>query len=80
MILLDRVTKVYGNSNTPAINRISLHIKPKEFVILVGTSGAGKSSLLKMLTREEKQTSGKIVVGGIDYDIKIFHFCVVELV
>ena len=68
MILLDRVTKVYGNSNTPAINRISLHIKPKEFVILVGTSGAGKSSLLKMLTREEKQTSGKIVVGGIDYD------------
>ena len=68
MILLDRVTKVYGNSKTPAINRISLHIKPKEFVILVGTSGAGKSSLLKMLTREEKQTSGKIVVGGIDYD------------
>ena len=37
-------------------------------MILVGTSGAGKSSLLKMLTREEKQTSGKIVVGGIDYD------------
>ena len=55
MILLDRVTKVYGNSKTPAINRVSLHIKPKEFVILVGTSGAGKSSLLKMLTREEKQ-------------------------
>ena len=68
MILLDRVTKVYGNLKTPAINRVSLHIKPKEFVILVGTSGAGKSSLLKMLTREEKQTSGKIVVGGIDYD------------
>lgn len=68
MILLDRVTKVYGNSFTPAINRVSLHIKPKEFVILVGTSGAGKSSLLKMLTREEKPTSGKIVVGGIDYD------------
>lgn len=68
MILLDRVTKVYGNSSTPAINRVSLHIKPKEFVILVGTSGAGKSSLLKMLTREEKPTSGKIVVGGIDYD------------
>ena len=68
MILLDRVTKTYGNSSTPAVNRVSLHIKPKEFVILVGTSGAGKSSLLKMLTREEKPTSGKIVVGGIDYD------------
>ena len=68
MILLDRVTKTYGNSDKPAVNRVSLHIKPKEFVILVGTSGAGKSSLLKMLTREEKPTSGKIVVGGIDYD------------
>lgn len=68
MILLDRVTKAYGKSTTPAVNRVSLHIKPKEFVILVGTSGAGKSSLLKMLTREEKPTSGKIVVGGIDYD------------
>jgi cell division transport system ATP-binding protein len=68
MILLDRVTKVYDKAKNPAINRVSLHIKPKEFVILVGTSGAGKSSLLKMLTREEKPTSGKIVVGGIDYD------------
>ena len=69
MILLDRVTKTYGaNNEHPTLNRISLHIKPKEFVILVGTSGAGKSTLLKLLTREEKPTSGKIVVGGIDYD------------
>lgn len=68
MILLDRVTKSYGKETNPAINRVSLHIKPKEFVILVGTSGAGKSTLLRMLTREEKPTSGKIVVGGIDYD------------
>lgn len=68
MILLDRVTKTYGKANKPAINRVSLHIEPKEFVILVGTSGAGKSTLLKLLTREEKPSSGKIVVGGIDYD------------
>jgi len=69
MILLDRVTKIYGkNTSKPAINRVSLHIEPREFVILVGTSGAGKSTLLKLLTREEKPTSGKIVVGGIDYD------------
>ena len=68
MILLDRVTKTYGNSDHAAVSRISLHIKPKEFVILVGTSGAGKSTLLRLLTREEKPTSGKIVVGGIDYD------------
>ena len=64
MILLDRVTKIYGKDGKPAINRASLHIEPKEFVIIVGTSGAGKSTLLKLLTREEKPTSGKIVVGG----------------
>ena len=68
MILLDRVTKNYGVKHKAAVNRVSLHIEPKEFVILVGTSGAGKSTLLKMLTREEKPDSGKIVVGGIDYD------------
>lgn len=68
MILLDRVTKIYGKDSKPALNRVSLHIEPKEFVILVGTSGAGKSTLLKVLTREERPTSGKIVVGGIDYD------------
>lgn len=68
MILLDRVTKLYGKESKPALNRVSLHIDPKEFVILVGTSGAGKSTLLKILTREERPTSGKIVVGGIDYD------------
>lgn len=67
MILLDRVTKTYNRSST-ALDRISLHIEPKEFVIIIGASGAGKSSLLKLLTREERQTSGKIVVGGIDYD------------
>lgn len=67
MILLDRVTKTYNRTST-ALDRISLHVEPKEFVIIVGASGAGKSSLLKLLTREERQTSGKIVVGGIDYD------------
>lgn len=67
MILLDRVTKVYNRTNT-ALDRISIHIEPKEFVIIIGASGAGKSTLLKLLTREERQTSGKIVVGGIDYD------------
>lgn len=68
MILLDRVTKIFGKEGKPALNRVSLHIEPKEFVIIVGTSGAGKSTLLKLLTREEKPTNGKIVVGGIDYD------------
>ncbi len=50
------------------MQRISLHIEPKEFVVIVGPSGAGKSTLFKLLTREEKPTSGKIIVGGIDYE------------
>ncbi len=67
VILLDRVTKTYNRKGT-ALERISLHVEPKEFVIIVGASGAGKSTLLKLLTREEKPTSGKIIVGGIDYE------------
>src|SRR5882762_10000418 len=68
MILLDRVTKTYGKVATPALDRISLHVEPKEFVIVVGQSGAGKTTLLRLLTREERPTSGKIIVGGMDYD------------
>jgi cell division transport system ATP-binding protein len=69
MILLDRVTKIYNrNAAGAALDRITLHIEPKEFVIIIGPSGAGKSTLLKLLTREEKPTSGKIIVGGIDYE------------
>lgn len=68
MILLDRVTKTYSRELGPALDRISLHIEPKEFVIVVGQSGAGKTTLLRLLTREERPTSGKIIIGGIDYD------------
>lgn len=67
MILLDRVSKSY-NRRGVALERISLHVEPKEFVIIVGPSGAGKSTLFKLLTREEKPTSGKIIVGGMDYE------------
>lgn len=67
MILLDRVSKTY-NRRGVALERISLHVEPKEFVIIVGPSGAGKSTLFKLLTREEKPSSGKIIVGGMDYE------------
>jgi cell division transport system ATP-binding protein len=67
MILLDRVTKTYSKRG-PALERVSLHVEAKEFVIIVGQSGAGKSTLFKLLTREEKPTSGKIIVGGMDYE------------
>lgn len=68
MILLDRVTKTYVKGGTPSLDRISLHVEPREFVIIVGQSGAGKTTLLKLLTREERPSSGKIIIGGVDYD------------
>lgn len=68
MILLDRVTKTYNRNLGPALENVSIHIEPKEFVVVIGQSGAGKSTLLKLLTREERPTSGKIIIGGIDYD------------
>lgn len=67
MILLDRVSKIYGKTGV-ALDRISLHIEAKEFVVIVGQSGAGKSTFLKLLTREERPTNGKIIVGGVDYE------------
>jgi len=68
MILLDRVTKTYSKNLGAALDRVSLHIEPNEFVIIVGQSGAGKTTLMRLLTREERPTSGKVIVGGIDYD------------
>jgi cell division transport system ATP-binding protein len=68
MILLDRVTKTYNKNLGPSLDRVSLHVEANEFVIIVGQSGAGKTTLMRLLTREERPTSGKIVIGGIDYD------------
>ena len=66
MILLENVTKQYPGDKAPAIDDVSLHIKPNEFVFLVGKSGAGKSTLIKLITKEERPDSGKIIVGGMD--------------
>ena len=68
MILLDSVTKQYPGDSKPALDGVSLHIEPNEFVFLVGKSGAGKSPLMKMITKEENPDSGKIIIGGIDLD------------
>lgn len=63
MIKFKDVSKYY-NGNVVALENISFHIKPGEFVSLVGQSGAGKTTLVKMLIGEERSTEGEIVVGG----------------
>ena len=64
MIKFDNVTKFYNKYK--ALDRVSLHIKPGEFVSLVGQSGTGKTTIVKSLIGEEKIHNGKIVVGGWD--------------
>jgi len=65
LIKIRNVKKVYKNGTT-AINDLSLDIDKKEFVFIIGPTGCGKSTLIKMLYREERPTLGKIIVGGID--------------
>lgn len=65
MITFDNVTKAYPDSTLAAQN-LSLHIKPGEFVSIVGQSGTGKTTLAKMIIADERPNSGKIVVGGWD--------------
>lgn len=59
MIYFDNVSKIY-NGNEPAIQNVTLSIEPSEFVSFVGHSGAGKTTLMKMLLAEDKPTSGSI--------------------
>lgn len=69
-ISLRDVTLIYpAQPNTPALNHVSLDIYPGEFAFVVGHSGSGKSTFLKLLTRELKATHGKVFVAGQDLTV-----------
>ena len=65
MIRLRNVTKVY-KGNVTALKGLSLDIAKQEFVFLVGPTGSGKSTLIRLLLKEEKPDSGRIWVAGKD--------------
>jgi len=75
MITFENVTKIYRNADVgkvldrgsvKAVEDVSFHIEKGEFVFLIGKSGAGKSTITKLMTREEKATAGRIMVSGLD--------------
>lgn len=68
MITLQNVSKFYKNNShsSAALDDVSFNIEPKEFISLVGKSGAGKSTVVKLLISEEKPSRGKIFVSSHD--------------
>jgi cell division transport system ATP-binding protein len=65
LIKIRNVKKQYKNGVT-ALYDVDLDIEKGEFIFIIGSTGCGKSTLIKMLYRQEKPTSGSINVGGID--------------
>lgn len=66
MIHIENLTKVYQSGSAPlmVLKGISLHIRPKEFVAIIGPSGSGKSTLMNMIGCLDSPTSGSIMIDG----------------
>lgn len=66
MIRLEKVTKIYPGSDTKVVNELDLHVRSGEICVLVGASGCGKTTTMRMINRLIEHTSGSIFVDGKD--------------
>lgn len=66
MLTLKSISKTFLGSSQPVLTNINLHLKPRDFCVIIGSNGSGKSTLIKIISGEYASDTGKIIIDGDD--------------